>query len=114
MRPAPVMLHPILRTQPLQLPTAKVGAGFGSSVDQPVRKRQRTAAVRRALRTVDLTLVGLCHAKISASFHVRQGNQRLCLFRVDSPQPIRDHIRAGDLLPLDRGVGGARVIGVRW
>lgn len=36
----------------------KVGAGFGSSVDQPVRKRQRTAAVRRALRTVDLTLVG--------------------------------------------------------
>jgi DNA-binding IclR family transcriptional regulator len=42
----------------------------------------------------------------SASFHVRQGNQRLCLYRVDSPQPIRDHIRAGDLLPLDRGVGG--------
>ena len=42
----------------------------------------------------------------SASFHVRQGKQRLCLYRVDSPQPIRDHIRAGDLLPLDRGVGG--------
>lgn len=45
----------------------------------------------------------------SASFHVRQGEQRLCLYRVDSPQPIRDHIKAGDLLPLDRGVGG-RVI----
>jgi DNA-binding IclR family transcriptional regulator len=42
----------------------------------------------------------------SASFHVRQGDQRLCLYRVDSPQPIRDHIHAGDLLPLDRGVGG--------
>lgn len=42
----------------------------------------------------------------SASFHVRQGEQRLCLYRVDSPQPIRDHIRAGDLLPLDRGAGG--------
>lgn len=42
----------------------------------------------------------------SASFHVRQGNQRLCLYRVDSPQPIRDHIRAGDVLPLDRGSGG--------
>jgi DNA-binding IclR family transcriptional regulator len=42
----------------------------------------------------------------SASFHVRQGAQRLCLYRVDSPQPIRDHIKAGDLLPLDRGVGG--------
>lgn len=42
----------------------------------------------------------------SASFHVRQGMQRLCLYRVDSPQPVRDHIRAGDLLPLERGVGG--------
>ena len=42
----------------------------------------------------------------SAAFHVRQGEQRLCLYRVDSPQPIRDHIRAGDLLPLERGVGG--------
>jgi DNA-binding IclR family transcriptional regulator len=42
----------------------------------------------------------------SAAFHVRQGEQRLCLYRVDSPQPIRDHIRAGDLLPLERGAGG--------
>jgi DNA-binding IclR family transcriptional regulator len=42
----------------------------------------------------------------SAAFHVRQGDQRLCLYRVDSPQPIRDHIRAGDLLPLERGAGG--------
>lgn len=45
----------------------------------------------------------------SAAFHVRQGSQRLCLYRMDSPQPIRDHIKAGDLLPLDRGAGG-RVI----
>lgn len=42
----------------------------------------------------------------SAAFHVRQGDQRLCLHRVDSPQLLRDHIRAGDLLPLDRGAGG--------
>jgi DNA-binding IclR family transcriptional regulator len=42
----------------------------------------------------------------SAAFHVRQGEQRLCLYRVDSPQVLRDHIRAGDVLPLDRGVGG--------
>lgn len=42
----------------------------------------------------------------SAAFHVRRGEQRLCLFRVDSPQLLRDHIRAGDLLPLDRGAGG--------
>lgn len=42
----------------------------------------------------------------SAAFHVRQGEQRVCLYRVDSPQPIRDHIREGDLLPLERGAGG--------
>ena len=42
----------------------------------------------------------------SAAFHVRQGEQRLCLYRVDSPQVLRDHTRAGDVLPLDRGAGG--------
>lgn len=42
----------------------------------------------------------------SAAFHVRQGEQRLCLYRVDSPHLVRDHIKAGDLLPLDRGAGG--------
>lgn len=42
----------------------------------------------------------------SAAYHVRQGSSRLCLYRVDSPHPIRDHIRAGELLPLTRGTGG--------
>jgi len=45
----------------------------------------------------------------SAAYHVRQGDARLCLYRVDSPHPIRDHIKAGDLLPADRGTG-ARVL----
>ncbi len=49
----------------------------------------------------------------SAAYHVRQpqgtGWARLCLYRVDSPQVLRDHVRAGDLLPADRGVG-ARVL----
>lgn len=45
----------------------------------------------------------------SAAFHVRQGQARLCLHRVDSPHPVRDHIKAGDLLPIDRGAG-ARVL----
>src|SRR5262249_31152995 len=39
----------------------------------------------------------------STAFHVRQGDKRLTLFRVDSLQPIRDHGRAGDIFPLDRG-----------
>jgi DNA-binding IclR family transcriptional regulator len=44
--------------------------------------------------------------KESAAFHVRQGDHRICLHRVDSPRPVRDHIRPGDLLPLNRGAGG--------
>jgi len=42
----------------------------------------------------------------SVALHIRQGDQRLCLFRVDSPQLLRDHVRAGDVLPLHRGAGG--------
>jgi DNA-binding IclR family transcriptional regulator len=53
------------------------------------------------------TLVG--KTRESAAYYVRQGEQRLCLYRVDSPRPVRDHMRVGDLLPLDRGAGG-RVI----
>ena len=49
----------------------------------------------------------------SAAYHVLRGRGadavRLCLYRVDSPHPIRDHIRAGDVLPADRG-SGARVL----
>lgn len=37
----------------------------------------------------------------SAAFYVRRGEQRLCLFRVDSPHLLRMHVRVGDALPLD-------------
>ncbi|MDB5760158.1 MAG: IclR family transcriptional regulator [Burkholderia sp.] len=42
----------------------------------------------------------------SAAYHVRQGDARLCLYRVDSPHPVRDHVWAGEVLPLYRGSGG--------
>jgi len=42
----------------------------------------------------------------SAVYHVRQGDLRLVLYRIDSPQPIRDHVNVGDVMPLDRGAGG--------
>ncbi len=41
-----------------------------------------------------------------ASFSIRQGHHRLCLFRVDPPRDVRDHVRAGDLLPLNVGATG--------
>lgn len=49
----------------------------------------------------------------SAAYHVRQGEgadwKRLCLYRVDSPNILRDHVKAGDILPSDRGAG-ARIL----
>jgi DNA-binding IclR family transcriptional regulator len=65
---------------------------------------------RRSLKLED-HVVPLLHHLVqltgeSASFYARQGEQRLCLFRADSPKSVRDHVRAGDLLPLDRGAAG--------
>ncbi len=37
----------------------------------------------------------------TAAFYVRRGEQRLCLYRVDSPHLLRMHVRVGDALPLD-------------
>jgi DNA-binding IclR family transcriptional regulator len=42
----------------------------------------------------------------SAAFHVRQGDKRVCLYRVESSQALRDAVRQGDVLPLNRGAGG--------
>lgn len=42
----------------------------------------------------------------SASFHVRQGSKRICLFRVDSNHATLDRVNAGDVLPLERGAAG--------
>jgi DNA-binding IclR family transcriptional regulator len=50
----------------------------------------------------------------SAAFHVQWGSganaQRISLLRVDSPQPIRDHYKAGDMLPMSGGVGAKVLI----
>lgn len=37
----------------------------------------------------------------TASFYVRRGDQRQCLFRVESPHLLRLHVREGDMLPMD-------------
>jgi DNA-binding IclR family transcriptional regulator len=42
----------------------------------------------------------------TAAYHVRRDDKRLCLYRVDSPQVLREHGRVGDLFPLERGAGG--------
>jgi len=45
----------------------------------------------------------------SASFYVREGNERACIARVEGPQSIRHHVRIGMRLPLNLGAPG-RVI----
>ncbi|MFC5357653.1 IclR family transcriptional regulator [Azospirillum himalayense] len=42
----------------------------------------------------------------SASFFRREGNQRICLFREDSAQALREHVAEGDVVALDRGAAG--------
>jgi DNA-binding IclR family transcriptional regulator len=37
----------------------------------------------------------------TASFYIRRGNLRLCLFRADSPSPLRMNVRPGDMRPMD-------------
>ncbi|MBS3849774.1 IclR family transcriptional regulator [Devosia sp. BSSL-BM10] len=42
----------------------------------------------------------------SAALYVREGDSRVCLFRHDSEQSIRHHVRVGSLLPLNQGAPG--------
>jgi DNA-binding IclR family transcriptional regulator len=40
------------------------------------------------------------------SFHIREGDHRVCLFRIDSRFAIRPDVRPGAIQALDRGAGG--------
>ena len=42
----------------------------------------------------------------SAAFYVREASTRVCVVRVDGPQPIRYHAQLGEVLPLDAGAAG--------
>lgn len=42
----------------------------------------------------------------TASFYVREGDERVCLYRENSRREIRHHLDEGARLPLDRGAAG--------
>lgn len=42
----------------------------------------------------------------SASFFRREGDHRICLFREETLHSVRDHIREGDMLSLEKGAAG--------
>lgn len=45
----------------------------------------------------------------STAFYVKDGDMRVCLYRIEGAQSIRQHILVGEHLPLDRG-GPGRVL----
>lgn len=50
------------------------------------------------------------HTGESAVFYVREGNSRICLFRVEGPHAVRFHVRIGQELPLDKGSAGKVIL----
>lgn len=42
----------------------------------------------------------------TASFYVKEGEERVCLYRLNSPRPIRHHLDEGVRLPIDKGAAG--------
>ena len=46
----------------------------------------------------------------SAAFFVREGDQRRCVFRLDSPQIVRDVAHVGEAQPLGRGAHGRSLV----
>jgi len=42
----------------------------------------------------------------TASFYVRDGDERVCVMRHEAPRPIRHHVDEGAALPLDQGAAG--------
>ena len=87
---------------------------------------RRTNEGKYSLGVAPLKLSALCQAHVqpselmlsalqqlseatteSASFYVIADTQRLCVYRINSVRSIRDHVRVGQLLPLQKGAAGA-------
>jgi len=46
----------------------------------------------------------------TASFYIREGQSRVCLFRQNSPQPARHHLDEGTTLPLTAGASAHVIV----
>ncbi|MDO9713773.1 IclR family transcriptional regulator [Paracraurococcus lichenis] len=69
---------------------------------------------RRGLRLEDQVMPALDRlrgeSQESAAFFVREGQQRRCLFRQESPQPVRTVAQVGDVAPLGIGAYGRALV----
>ncbi|HBZ43618.1 MAG TPA: IclR family transcriptional regulator [Maritimibacter sp.] len=74
-------------------------------------KLAELAAVYRESFNLDAYVVPVLDTLVeelteSATFYVAEGDSRVCLFRREAPQVLRDHVRVGDALPLEKGASG--------
>lgn len=69
---------------------------------------------RRGLRLEDQVMPALdrlrAESRESAAYFVREGDARRCLFRLDSPQPVRTIARVGEVAPLGIGAHGRALV----
>jgi DNA-binding IclR family transcriptional regulator len=72
---------------------ARLGALYRRRADPPALIRPALAALVEATGE-------------TASFYVRDGRMRVCLYRHNSPKPVRHHLEEGVRLPLERGAAG--------
>lgn len=42
----------------------------------------------------------------SACFNIRNGDNRVCVYRIESVHRLRDHVMVGDVIPLQHGAAG--------
>lgn len=78
----------------------RLGAGLWR-LGSLYRKEYLSAAVVRPALTQLRELSGE-----TASFYIRDGNHRICLYRLNANQPIRHHLEEGERLPLQNGAAG--------
>lgn len=69
---------------------------------------------RRSLRLEHHVMPALerlrAESRESAAFFVREGEQRRCVFRLDSPQIVREVAHVGEAQPLGRGAHGRSLV----
>lgn len=78
----------------------RLGPGAGALGTRYHRGFDDAVVIEPVLR--DLAL----KTRESAAYYVREGNTRVCVVRVDGPQPTRYHVQLGEILPLDAGAAG--------
>jgi DNA-binding IclR family transcriptional regulator len=69
---------------------ARLSQVFSNMIELPELARQPCQALMQA-------------TGLSVALYVEQGDARICIYRLDPPEALRDAIDVGDVVPLDEG-----------